>query len=119
MGGDTPQGEMPGGRGTAGDPPCTVLVVDGDPSTRSWILRTLELASIPAVEARDGRGRTARCRRADRPDVLLTDIAMPGMSVSSWLPGSALSAPDSGGDDRRSVSAEIARAHGRSSTRWC
>ena len=81
MGGDTPQLETPGGRWTAGEPPCTVLVVDGDPGARSWILQTLELASIPAVEARDGR--EAHRLVADgrvRPDVLLTDIAMPGMS---------------------------------------
>jgi CheY-like chemotaxis protein len=80
MGGDTPQEETPGGLGTAGEPPCTVLVVDDDPGVRSWILRLLELASTPAVEASNGQ--EALRLVADgrvRPDLLLTDIVMPGM----------------------------------------
>jgi CheY-like chemotaxis protein len=114
MGGDTPQEQTPGDRWTAGESPCTVLVVDGDPGARSWILRALELASIPAVEARDGRD--AHRLVADgrvRPDVLLTDIAMPGMSgvelaarLRALCPG--LRVVMMTGDPS---SAEIARAH--------
>jgi len=114
MGGDTPQLETPGGRWTAGEPPCRVLVVDGDPGARSWILQTLELASIPAVEARDGR--EAHRLVADGqvlPDVLLTDIAMPGMSgvelaarLRALCPG--LRVVMMTGDPS---SAEVARAH--------
>ncbi len=114
MGGDTPQQKTPGGPRTAGEPPCTVLVVDGDPSVRSWILRALELASIPAVAARDGR--EAHRLVADlrvRPDVLLTDIAMAGMSgvelaarLRALCPG--LRVVMMTGDPS---SAEIARAH--------
>jgi DNA-binding response OmpR family regulator len=114
MVGDTPEGETPGGRWTAGEPSCTVLVVDGDPGVRSWILRALALAAIPAVEARDGR--EAHRLVADgrvRPDVLLTDIAMPGMSgvelaarLRALCPG--LRVVMMTGDPS---SAEIARAH--------
>ena len=114
MGGDTPQGETAGGLRIAGEPPCTVLVVDGDPAARSWILQALELASIPAVQARDGRA--AHRLVADgivRPDVLLTDIAMPGMSgvelaarLRALCPG--LRVVMMTGD---ASSAELARAH--------
>lgn len=115
MGGDTPQEETPGGLGTAGEPPCTVLVVDDDPGVRSWILRLLELASTPAVEATSGQEalRIVADGRV-RPDVLLTDIVMPGMS------GVELAARLCALHPRLRVmmmtgdptSAEIARAHG-------
>ena len=81
MGGDTPREEGPGERAPGRDPGRTVLVVDDEPVVRSWVLRVLELASIPAVEARDGR--EALRLVADgriRPTILLTDIDMPGMS---------------------------------------
>jgi CheY-like chemotaxis protein len=115
MGGDTPQEETPGGCGTAGEPPCTVLVVDDEPGVRSWILRLLELAATPAVEARNGQ--EALRLVADgrvRPDVLLTDIVMPGMSgvelaarLCALRPG--LRVVMMTGDP---ASAEVARTHG-------
>jgi DNA-binding response OmpR family regulator len=114
MGGDQPQEETPGGPWTAGAPPCTVLVVDGDPRVRSWIVRALDVASIRAIAVRDGR--EAHRLVADghaRPDVLLTDITMPGMSgvelaarLRALCPG--LRVVMMTGDPS---SAEIARAH--------
>jgi CheY-like chemotaxis protein len=114
MGGDTPQEGTPGGRWTAGEPPCTVLVVDGDPGARSWIVQTLELASHPVAEARDGREAHRLVTDGQvRPDVLLTELAMPGMSgvelaarLRALCPG--LRVVMMTGDPS---SAEVARAH--------
>jgi CheY-like chemotaxis protein len=81
MGGHRPREEGPGERAPGDDPGRTVLVVDDEPVVRSWVLRVLELAAIPAAEARDGR--EALRLVADgrvRPAILLTDIDMPGMS---------------------------------------
>jgi CheY-like chemotaxis protein len=75
-------------REVAGDSPpidrgtkIAVLVVEDEPVIRSWIARVLERAGIDVVSAADGREALRLVAEGRvRPDVLLTDIEMPGMS---------------------------------------
>lgn len=57
--------------------PC-VLIVDDDPATRELCSINLELEGIFVLEAADGRG-GLDCARRERPDLVLTDVMMPGL----------------------------------------
>lgn len=55
-----------------------VLIVDDDPAMRLLCSVNLQLAGLDVLEAPDGRLALARAR-ADRPDLVVTDIAMPDL----------------------------------------
>jgi CheY-like chemotaxis protein len=56
-----------------------ILVVDDTPETRRLMRRVLERASIAVIEAGTGDEGLAAIRR-DRPDAVVLDLRMPGMS---------------------------------------
>ena len=56
-----------------------VLVVDDDPAARMLCSATLQEEGLHVLEASDGRRGLARAR-LDAPDLVVTDIAMPGFS---------------------------------------
>jgi len=56
-----------------------VLVVDDDPDTRLLARTLLTHAGHAVVEVADGTEAIA-CARRERPDLILFDLAMPGMS---------------------------------------
>jgi CheY-like chemotaxis protein len=59
--------------------PVTILVVDDMPDTRRLMRRVLERASITVLEAATGTEGLAAIR-SDRPDAVVLDLRMPGMS---------------------------------------
>jgi len=67
--------------------PFTVLIVDDSPVMRTFIRRVMNLAGYgdaAFIEASDGRDALARLETA-KPDVILTDINMPGMGGEELL----------------------------------
>jgi CheY-like chemotaxis protein len=58
----------------------TVLVVDDDPQMRELIMVILELAGYESTEAHDGAAALASLEVNPLPDVVVTDLMMPGMS---------------------------------------
>lgn len=56
-----------------------VLIIDDEPEVRAVLKEFLETQGHMVVEAADGPTGLARCE-AERVDLVLTDIAMPGMS---------------------------------------
>ncbi len=59
-------------------PPACVLVVDDDEATRLLYSINLELDGFTVLEACDGR-RGLALARSQRPDIVLTDVMMPGL----------------------------------------
>jgi CheY-like chemotaxis protein len=55
-----------------------VLIIDDDPATRLLCSISLELAGHRVLEAADGERGLARAR-FERPDLVLTDVRMPGL----------------------------------------
>jgi CheY-like chemotaxis protein len=55
-----------------------ILLVDDDAALRAMLLEMLELAGHRVREAADGRA-ALELYRAERPDLVLTDLVMPGM----------------------------------------
>jgi CheY-like chemotaxis protein len=55
-----------------------VLIIDDDPATRLLCSVSLELAGLRVLEAADGERGLARAR-FERPDLVLTDVRMPGL----------------------------------------
>lgn len=53
-----------------------VLIVDDDPAMRLLCAVNLELEGLVVLEAADGRHGLVRAR-AERPDLILTDVSMP------------------------------------------
>jgi response regulator RpfG family c-di-GMP phosphodiesterase len=62
----------------------TVLVVDDDPSIRSVLADALALLGIRAVQSSDA-GEALRLLLEDPPDLVLTDLMMPGMDGHEFL----------------------------------
>ena len=56
-----------------------LLVVDDSKTMRCSVVMTLELAGYRVTSAADGREALEHLKRGLRPDLLLTDIVMPGM----------------------------------------
>jgi two-component system, chemotaxis family, chemotaxis protein CheY len=56
--------------------PTRILIVDDDPAMRLLCAVNLELEGLVVLEAADGRHGLARAR-AERPDLILTDVSMP------------------------------------------
>jgi len=64
-----------------------ILIIDDEPEVRAVLKEFLEAQGHTVVEAADGPTGLARCE-AERVDLVLTDIAMPGMS--GWEVAAAL-----------------------------
>lgn len=58
---------------------ATVLVVDDEPTIRMLLLAALEGTDHLLLEAADGRSALGLAR-SSRPDLILLDIALPGLS---------------------------------------
>lgn len=79
MAGGQPQRPAPG---ASDDAPgrIVVLVVDDEPSIRSFVARALERVGIEVVAAENGRKALRLVADGEvRPTVLVTDLEMPGM----------------------------------------
>ncbi len=63
----------------AATPAQHVLVVDDSKTMRHSVVMTLELAGYRVTSAADGHEALKHLRAGLRPDLLLTDIVMPGM----------------------------------------
>ena len=59
-----------------GRPRARVLIVDDDPAMRTLCSINLRLDGLDVLEAADGR-RGLALARAERPDLVLTDVTMP------------------------------------------
>jgi CheY-like chemotaxis protein len=59
---------------------CRVLVVDDDADSREAIAQLLELHGYTAARADNGRAAIAQLEAGFDPDLVLTDLLMPGMS---------------------------------------
>jgi DNA-binding response OmpR family regulator len=57
----------------------TILVVDDEPTLRETLAEALESEGFRALTAADGRAALERFR-ADRPDLVLLDLMLPGLS---------------------------------------
>ncbi len=58
----------------------TILVVEDEPSVRSLVRESLESVGYRVVTAEDGESALRLLGKLDRVDLLLTDVAMPGMN---------------------------------------
>lgn len=58
----------------------TVLVVDDDDDLRETIADALSLAGYTTASVRDGAEALATLRAGQRPDLMLLDLMMPGMT---------------------------------------
>lgn len=67
----------PGRLGGNGRPP-RVLIVDDDPAMRMLCSVNLQIEGLVVLEAADGR-RGLEQARSERPDLVVTDVAMPGL----------------------------------------
>ncbi|GAA0595711.1 hypothetical protein GCM10009416_37570 [Craurococcus roseus] len=73
--GAEPAAEAPKPRAGRGE---TVLVVDDEPTVRMLIGEVLEDLGYTAIEAADGASGLKALRSADRIDLLVTDVGLPG-----------------------------------------
>jgi CheY-like chemotaxis protein len=55
-----------------------VLIIDDDPATRRLSSINLQLEGLVVLEAADGRHGLEQAR-SERPDLILTDVMMPGL----------------------------------------
>ncbi len=72
--------------------PARVLVVDDEPRVRSLLAETLGSWGYVVQQAPDGVA-ALQVIEADRPDVILLDVAMPGLSGPEALPAIRALAP--------------------------
>jgi two-component system cell cycle sensor histidine kinase/response regulator CckA len=57
----------------------TVLVVEDEPAVRAVVVRSLERGGFHVVQASDGAMALKEIDREGRPDLVLTDLMMPGV----------------------------------------
>ena len=98
--------------------PCSVLLVEDDPSTRDMIKRALAKTDWEAVEADNGQVALDEIG-ARRPDLILLDLMMPVMdgfdflielhANADWrsIPVVVLTAKDLTDEDRRMLSGRV------------
>jgi CheY-like chemotaxis protein len=98
----------------------TILVADDNPGAREVVRETLELAGYRIVEAPDGQ-QALDLARADRPDLFILDIQMPGLDGYALIgclrddeqfaktPVIALTASAMRGDQERALAAGFSR----------
>ncbi|HVH99331.1 MAG TPA: PAS domain S-box protein [Enhygromyxa sp.] len=83
-----PRGEqVPSGESLAlgGAPPSTVLLVDDDPTVRTSVAQMLEQLGHEVVTAEEGRAALQRLDERSDIDLLITDLAMPGLDGAGLL----------------------------------
>lgn len=61
----------------------TILVAEDDPFVRGYAVACLESLGYKVITAVDGRDALDRLRQGAEPDVLFTDVVMPG-GISGW-----------------------------------
>lgn len=81
-----------GGPASASRASARVLVVDDEPGVRALLAETLGTWGYVVQQAPDGAG-ALRAIAAERPDVILLDVAMPGLSGPEALPAIRALAP--------------------------
>jgi two-component system cell cycle sensor histidine kinase/response regulator CckA len=74
-----PEGQPPGIRVDATHAGATVLVVDDEPALRAVAARSLKQAGFRVLQAADGGDALELIDRHGAPDLVLTDILMPGI----------------------------------------
>ena len=103
---------------SAGPDPTRVLIVDDDDDQRFVLRRLFRREGITEVfEAADGEDALV-VARAERPDLVVLDLAMPGRRASTCCPSSASGRP---GADRRALEPGAPPVGGRgpsSGARW-
>jgi PAS domain S-box-containing protein len=82
-GGDTVAGAGLAARREPERGSATVLVAEDDPFVRGYAVSCLESLGYRVITAVDGHEALARLNEGLRPDILFTDIVMPG-GVSGW-----------------------------------
>jgi phosphoserine phosphatase RsbU/P len=75
------------------DEGVTVLVIDDDPLVRTTFVRMLQRQGVRALSAEDGR-QGLDTFRASRPDVVLSDLRMPGLDGLEVLSALVAEAPE-------------------------
>jgi PAS domain S-box-containing protein len=90
----------------------TVLVVDDEPDTRSMIQRTLESCKATVLLAQSSEEAVQRVRR-DRPDVIVSDIGMPGQDGYALMRAVRSLPPEQGGETPAAALTAYARAQDR------
>jgi sigma-B regulation protein RsbU (phosphoserine phosphatase) len=75
------------------DEGVTVLVIDDDPLVRTTFVRMLQRQGVRALSADDGQ-RGLEAFRAARPDVVLSDLRMPGLDGLEVLSTLVAEAPE-------------------------
>jgi serine phosphatase RsbU (regulator of sigma subunit) len=75
------------------DEGVTVLVIDDDPLVRTTFVRMLQRQGVRTVSAEDGQ-RGLEAFRAARPDVVLSDLRMPGLDGLEVLSALVAEAPE-------------------------
>jgi CheY-like chemotaxis protein len=64
---------------------ATVLVIDDEPSVRTFFARALEISGLVAVQAASSEAALSLLDEGLRPDAVLLDINMPGMGGLGFL----------------------------------
>ena len=103
---------------TCPNPPCPVLLVEDDPSTREVTRAILEKEGWKVSEAENGRA-ALECMERDRPSLILLDLMMPEMDGfefaarvrkhDEWrlIPIVVVTAHDLSGEERRRLSGYV------------
>ena len=71
-----------------------VLVADDEPSVRTLARRFLELAGYDVLEAADGEAALSLIQGGNAIDLLIADLAMPGMPGEEMARRARLARPD-------------------------
>ncbi|MBA3759208.1 MAG: response regulator [Gemmatimonadales bacterium] len=74
-----PRGEPPLRRGDAAPTGATVLLVEDEPAVRAIAARSLERGGFLVLQASDGAAALALVGQHGQPDLVLTDLMMPGV----------------------------------------
>ncbi|MFO7566184.1 MAG: PAS domain S-box protein [Enhygromyxa sp.] len=83
-----PRGELAPGADAepvGGAPPSTILLVDDDPAVRQSVAQMLEQLGHRVVTAEEGREALMRLDERSDIDLLVTDLAMPGLDGAGLL----------------------------------
>jgi two-component system, cell cycle sensor histidine kinase and response regulator CckA len=74
-----PRGELPPPSGDAVEPGATILLVEDEPAVRAVAARGLEHAGFRVLQASGGAAALELMDGQGRPDLVLTDMMMPGI----------------------------------------
>ncbi len=76
---EEPRGELPPPGGDAAPTGATVLLVEDEPVVRAIAARSLERGGFRVIQASDGAAALALVNQHGQPDLVLTDLMMPGI----------------------------------------